>query len=94
MQDSPSAASTYKIMPNAFEILAGFLEHFGDEVEGRESPAPPPEVSANLRALAQGNLSEAEQSRLFSQLHQNPRWVRHLAEEVKALRRPPDGPKG
>ena len=81
-------------MSSAFQILAGFLERFGDEVEGRESPLPPGEVQAKLRALARGNLPDAEQSQLISLLSQNPQWVTLLAEEVKALRSPPIEPKG
>jgi hypothetical protein len=80
-------------MPNAFEILAGFLERFGDEVEGREAPLPPAEVGDKLRALARGSLPEAEQSQLFSLLNQNPQWVSYLAEQVKAQRNPPIQPK-
>jgi hypothetical protein len=80
-------------MPNSFEILAGFLERFGEEVEGREVPLPPSEIEAKLRELARGNLLEAERSELFNLLSQNPQWIPHLAREVKALRRLPE-PKG
>ena len=76
-------------MSTAFQILAGFLERFGDEVEGRASPLPPGEVQAKLRALARGSLPAAEQSQLISLLSQNPQWVTLLAEEVKALRNRP-----
>ena len=73
-------------MANEFEILAGFLARFGDEVEGRELQEPPKDVQAKLRELAHGNLSETERSQLFSLLSQNPQWLGRLAEEVKALR--------
>jgi hypothetical protein len=54
-------------MPNNFEILAGFLDRFGDEVEGRESPEPPPEIQNRLRDLAQGRLAPAESAELMAQ---------------------------
>jgi len=37
-----------------FEILAGFLAKFGDEVEGRELQELPKDVQVKLRELAQG----------------------------------------
>ena len=86
--------SSVKYMPNSFEILAGFLERFGEEVEGREAPLPPSEIERKLRELVRGNLSEAEQSQLFRVLNENPQWISHLANEVKALRSPPAEPKG
>jgi len=73
-------------MPNTFQILAGFLERFGDEVEGRELPEPPAEIRAKLHAFARGNLPKADQSELMNLLSQNPGWISRLAQEVKALR--------
>ena len=73
-------------MANEFEILAGFLARFGDEVEGRELQDPPKDVQAKLRELAQGNLPESERSQLFNLLKENPAWIGRLADEVKALR--------
>ena len=74
------------IMANEFEILAGFLAKFGDEVEGRELQDLPNDVQAKLRELARGSLPETERSRLFDLLNQNPQWIGRLADEVKALR--------
>jgi hypothetical protein len=73
-------------MANEFEILAGFLARYGDEVEGRELQDLPREVQVKLRELAQGSLPESERSRLFGLLKENPAWIGRLAEEVKALR--------
>jgi len=73
-------------MANEFEILAGFLAKFGDEVEGRESQNLPKDVEVKLRELAQGNLVETERARLFDLLKENPAWIGRLADEVKALR--------
>jgi hypothetical protein len=73
-------------MANEFEILAGFLARFSDEVEGREMQDLPREVQVKLRELAQGNLAESERSRLFDLLKENPAWIGRLADEVKALR--------
>ncbi len=73
-------------MSNEFEILAGFLARFGDEVEGRELQDLPKDVQAKLRELAQGNLPESERSQLFNLLKENPAWIGRLADEVKALR--------
>jgi hypothetical protein len=73
-------------MANDFEILAGFLAKFSDEVEGRELQDLPKDVQVKLREMAQGNLSESERSQLFDLLKENPAWVGRLANEVKALR--------
>jgi hypothetical protein len=73
-------------MANEFEILAGFLAKFSDEVEGRELQDLPKDVQVKLRALAQGSLPEDERSQLFSLLKENPAWIGRLAEEIKALR--------
>jgi hypothetical protein len=73
-------------MANDFEILAGFLAKFSDEVEGRELQELPKDVQVKLREMAQGNLSESERSQLFDLLKENPAWVGRLANEVKALR--------
>lgn len=77
-------------MPNTFEILTGFLARFGDEVEGRESASLPPEVSAQLRRFARGQLPAAEQVELIQQLNEHPDWVAALASEARALRNPDD----
>ena len=73
-------------MPNTFEILSGFLSRFGDEVEGRESSAPPPEVGAQLHRFARGQLPASEQVELIRLLNDHPDWVVSLAAEVKAQR--------
>jgi hypothetical protein len=73
-------------MANEFEILAGFLARFSDEVEGRALQDIPKDIQGKLRALAQGNLAEAERSQLFNLLKENPAWIGRLADEVKALR--------
>lgn len=73
-------------MANEFEILAGFLAKFGDEVEGRELQDLPKDVQVKLRELAHGNLPESERSRVFDLLKENPAWIGRLADEVKALR--------
>jgi len=77
-------------MASEFEILAGFLAKFGDEVEGRESQELPQNVQAQLRELARGNLPETERSQLFGLLNSNPQWIGRLADEVKALRTEPN----
>ncbi len=76
-------------LPDTFQILAGFLERFGDEVEGRELRDMPPEVGVKLRDFARGNLAEADRAELFKLLNENPAWLGRLAEEVKTLRSPP-----
>ena len=73
-------------MPNTFEILARFLERYGDEVEGRALEEMPPEFKLKLRNFAKGNLPEAERGELFRVLKENPRWVSLLADEAKAAR--------
>lgn len=73
-------------MPNNFEILAGFLERFGDDVEGHESAALPPAVADQLRRFARGQLPETEQGEVIRELNGRTEWVKFLAAEVKALR--------
>jgi hypothetical protein len=73
-------------MAEPFEILAGFLERFGAEVEGREAPAPPEQAQEQLRQLARGTLPEADQTQFYVMLNQHPQWVAWLAQEVKQLR--------
>lgn len=73
-------------MANTFEILSGFLKRYSDEVEGRESPGPTPELAARLQQFARGQLDAAAQADLIRQLNEQPAWVAQLAREVKALR--------
>lgn len=73
-------------MSNTFEILAGFLEHFGEEVQGRALSEPGADVIEQLELLARGNLPDEKRPALFELLNQNPEWLARLAGEVKALR--------
>ncbi len=73
-------------MTDTFQILARFLDRFGDEVEGRELQEPAEADKLKLRRLARGNLPEPEQADLFAQLNRNPQWIAWLAQEVKGLR--------
>lgn len=73
-------------MANTFETLSGFLARYNDEVVGRESPVPSPEISARLRSFARGQLSPTEQADLVRQLYEHPDWIAALAAEVKGLR--------
>jgi len=73
-------------MPNAFEILAGFLDRAEPEVEGRALQEPPEAIKMKLREFARGGLAAAEQAELLGQLKQNRHWISLLAQEVKALR--------
>ena len=73
-------------MQNTFEILAGFLERYGVEVEGRGTSPLPAEMENKLRAFARGELSEADQMDLIRRLDERPDWIAFLAGEIKALR--------
>ena len=73
-------------MKSNFEILAKFLEKFGDEVEGREFAELTPEVRTKLQQFAKGSLPPAEQGELIERLGQNPEWLSRLASDVKAMR--------
>jgi len=73
-------------MTDSFKLLAEFLDQFNDEVEGRQSAAPPEEIQVKLRALAHGSLPLTERENVFSILNQNPEWISELAKEIKALR--------
>ena len=76
-------------MPNTFEILAGFLDHFDHDVQGREHLQVSENVRTKLREFAAGKLPPHEQDDLVQQLNRNPEWVASLAAEVKALRSSP-----
>ena len=73
-------------MDNTFEILARFLDRYGEDVEGRALEEMPPEITAKLRAFAGGGLPAAERGALARLLKENPRWISVLADEVKAGR--------
>ena len=73
-------------MRNTFQVLAGFLERFSDEVEGRELQEPTAEIQTKLCDFARGELPEAERNKMMGLLSQNPQWIARLAEEVKGLR--------
>ena len=76
-------------MSNTFQILSGFLERFGDEVEGRELAEPSTEVQTKIREFARGKLRGAEQGEMIKLLNENPVWIGRLAEEIKGLREGP-----
>jgi hypothetical protein len=78
-------------MPDTFQILARFLERYGDDVEGRAVTEPAVEAREKLQRLARGTLPETEQAELFTLLSRNPDWIGWLAREVKSLR--PAGPR-
>jgi len=73
-------------MNDTFQIISGFLDRFGAEVEGRILQEPPDEVKASLERFARGNLPTEEQPGVFEILNRNPQWVAWLASEVKSLR--------
>jgi len=74
---------------NTFTILAGFLDRFGTEVEGRQLQEPTEEFARKLVQFARGELSERERAQVMSLLSLNPDWIWRLAQEVKALRPEP-----
>jgi hypothetical protein len=73
-------------MKNTFQVLAGFLKRFEDEVEGRELPEPTPEMETKLREFARGKLRGPDQNAVMDMLKHNPQLIARLAEQVKALR--------
>ena len=73
-------------MNNTFQILAGFLEKYAEDVEGRSDGEVPAEARERLRRFARGETPEADRIELLNALRTNPQWVAVLAEEVKTLR--------
>ena len=73
---------------NNFEILARFLERFGDDVEGRSLEELPAETRMKLSDFAKGALPADQRKEIASLLKQNPGWISVLAEEAKAARGP------
>jgi len=73
-------------MKNTFQVLAHFLDHLEDEVEGREMPELTPEVESKLREFARGDLRGADQAAVLDMLKHNPQLIARVAEEAKKLR--------
>ncbi|HXG47013.1 MAG TPA: hypothetical protein VNO52_05265 [Methylomirabilota bacterium] len=73
-------------MNNPFRILAGFLDKYTEEVEGRSLEEPSSEIKGCLQQFAAGGLKEPERSRIIGLLKENPQWLPLLAAEVKARR--------
>jgi hypothetical protein len=78
-------------MPDDFSILAGFLERFDEEVEGRALDEPAEDVQRQLMAFAGGTLAEAERAQVIQLLQAHPQWIPWLAQQVKALRQASQG---
>ena len=81
-------------MSSTFEILAGFLDRCGKEVEGRALQEPTAELTSKLAQFARGELPEAERTEVMKLLSGNPDWIWRLAKEVKALRVEPERAPG
>jgi hypothetical protein len=77
-------------MDKTFQILAEFLDRYGEEVEGRELQALPEDVQCKLRDFARGTLPAAQRTELIGLLHGHPQWIDRLAQEVKTLREEPE----
>jgi hypothetical protein len=73
-------------MTNTFELLARFLEKYGDEVEGRALEEMPADVKLKLQDFARGKLPASERTQLSQLLKENPKWISLLAGEVKSSR--------
>ena len=73
-------------MKNTFQVLARFLDHFEDEVEGRELPELTPELESKLRQFARGDLRGTDQAAVLDMLKHNPQLIARVAEEAKKLR--------
>ena len=69
-----------------FKVLAGFLERFDNEVEGRQFEEPSEETTIKLRQLAHGTLPESDRTEVFALLNSHTEWISRLAKEVKTLR--------
>ncbi len=71
-------------MSDSLDTIAGFLLRFRDEVEGRGPvDPPPPEMRAELEALAAGALDRERQLELVGQLRRQPSWVAYLAGIIR-----------
>ena len=77
-------------MDKTFQILAEFLDRYGEEVEGRELQVLPEDVQCKLRDFARGTLPATQRTELIGLLHGHPQWIDRLAQEVKTLREEPE----
>jgi hypothetical protein len=70
-----------------FKVLFDFLELIGDEVVGRQSARPPPQVEQSLRSLLSGELDERKRRELCEVLREQPKWLAWLADQIKDRRK-------
>jgi hypothetical protein len=73
-------------MNDTFQILAGFLEKYSDDVVGHAREDIATDLRARLRDFAHGTLDEAERVRLCQSLKENPQWIPALAVEARTPR--------
>jgi len=73
-------------MNETFQILAGFLDKFSDDVVGHAREDIPADLRARLRDFAQGTLDDAERARLCLSMKENPQWIPALAMEARTPR--------
>ena len=73
-------------MNDTFQILAGFLDKYSDDVFGRAREDVPRELRDRLRDFAHGDLDDTERARLCKSLKENPQWIPALAQEARTPR--------
>ena len=70
-------------MSDTFKILAGFLEKYSDDVEGRSLDEAPAEVRKQLLDFACGRLNAGDRAKVSQLLKEHPQWVTLLAQEAR-----------
>jgi hypothetical protein len=73
-------------MNNTFQILAGFLDKYSDDVVGHAREEVPTDLRPRLRDFAHGVLDDTERARLCKSLKENPQWIPALAEAARTPR--------
>jgi len=84
-------------MSDPLETIVRFLNQFGDVVEGRgPTTPPPPEIRAELEAMASGALNAEQRDDLVRRLRSEPGWVSFLASSMRqrAAGNPDDSQSG
>ena len=76
--NEPTAAQDFTAI---FRLISSLEE---PEVAARDADTVPEEIWSMIKLFAAGNIDSKDRERVVEQLASNPRWIAHLANEIKA----------